>query len=322
MMMMLTTPDSPTYETTTSEHHQPAFPSWKLYDNPFYNSSQHHQRTNNNKKNKNSSIHHLNLPVSTRKIAASFWDLSFIRNIMQTEIDSARAQIIELKTELEYERRARKRAETVSKRLAKELAEERRGREAVERVCEELALEISFEKSEIDRVRKEFDEERKMLRIAEVLREERVQMKMNEAKILFEEKISELKEAKQTETTDTSICRNMESSKVSVPGILTASSSTRSLKFSRLALGEKAVDDNLRNVDIPSISIRQKASSEPENPHIKRGIKGFVEFPRVIRSIGSKSSRHWGTKLECQKAQLRILLKQKSPIRSNNLILS
>uniref|UniRef100_A0A0V0H1Z1 Putative ovule protein n=1 Tax=Solanum chacoense TaxID=4108 RepID=A0A0V0H1Z1_SOLCH len=64
---------------------------------------------------------------------------------------------------------------------------------------------------------------------------------------------------------------------------------------------------------------RRNHSQEAENPHIKRGIKGFVEFPKVVRAISSKS-RHWGTKLECQKAQLRILLKQKCPIRSNVLL--
>ncbi|KAH0735548.1 hypothetical protein KY285_011255 [Solanum tuberosum] len=60
---------------------------------------------------------------------------------------------------------------------------------------------------------------------------------------------------------------------------------------------------------------RRNHSQEAENPHIKRGIKGFVKFPKVVRAISSKS-RHWDTKLECQKAQLRILLKQKCPIRS------
>ncbi|PPD96338.1 hypothetical protein GOBAR_DD06650 [Gossypium barbadense] len=69
------------------------------------------------------------------------------------------------------------------------------------------------------------------------------------------------------------------------------------------------------------MAIQRKAPTETENPHIKREIKGFVEFPRAVRTVGSKS-RHWGSKLECQKAQLRVLLKQKSPIRSNNLIMS
>lgn len=45
----------------------------------------------------------------------------------------------------------------------------------------------------------EMQEERKMLRIVEVLREERVQMKLDEAKILLEEKFLELEATKQTQ---------------------------------------------------------------------------------------------------------------------------
>ncbi|KAK3228197.1 hypothetical protein Dsin_008059 [Dipteronia sinensis] len=334
MMMMITSPDNnPTYETISYQEPITTYPSWKLYENPFYNSSQHHQNHYHHlhqcQRNKQQpDIHHLNLPISTRKIAASFWDLSFFRNIMETEMDIARAQIIELKAELDYEHKARKRAESVSKRLAKELAEERRGREAMERVCEELAREISSDKSEIDRIKREMEEERRMLRIAEVLREERVHMKLTEAKILFEEKLLELEETKRTQEDH------------KVPGLLTASTSSGSLsgKFARLILSERSIDDNIgestsseklqyndnvSNIS-SSITIKRRASlSEAENPHIKRGIKGFVEFPRGVRAIGSKSCRHWGTKLECQKAQLRILLKQKNPIRSsNNLIMS
>ncbi|KAI9173727.1 hypothetical protein LWI28_005506 [Acer negundo] len=342
MMMMVTSPDNnPTYETISYQEPITNYPSWKLYDNPFYNSSKHHQNHYHHHHPHNHlhpcqsdkqqpEIHHLHLPISTRKIAASFWDLSFFRNIMETEMDIARAQIIELKAELDYEHKARKRAESVSKRLAKELAEERRGREAMERVCEELARVISSEKSEIDRVKREMEEERKMLRIAEVLREERVHMKLTEAKILFEEKLLELEETKRTHQEDHK-----------VPGLLTASTFSGSLsgKFARLILSEKSIDDNngestsseklqyndnVSNIS-SSIAIKRRASLSEvvENPHIKRGIKGFVEFPRVVRAIGSKSCRHWGTKLECQKAQLRILLKQKNPIRlSNNLIMS
>lgn len=65
---------------------------------------------------------------------------------------------------------------------------------------------------------------------------------------------------------------------------------------------------------------------EVENPHIKRGIKG-LEFPRVVRARGggggtgnppSSNSREGrpggpGSNLECQRAQLRVLLRQRSP---------
>lgn len=331
-MMMITTPEkNPTNEKISEESiTTTTCSSWKLYENPFYNSQHHQNHRPHHQCQSYRHIHQLHLPLSARKIAASFWDLTFFRPMMETELDIAQAQIIELKAELDYEHKARKRAESMNKRLARELAEERRGREAMERLCEELAREVSSEKEEIDRIKREMEEERRMMRMAEVLREERVQMKLTEAKIFFEEKLSELEETKtrSTQIDATSTSRNMEQlqkrQEDKYPGLLTASSSntSRSLsgKFSRLVLrDQRSFDDNVGNIS--STAIQRRAPSEPENPHIKRGIKGFVEFPRVVRAIGSRS-RHWGTKLECQKAQLRILLKQRSPIRSSNLIMS
>ncbi|EOY23875.1 Branchless trichome [Theobroma cacao] len=345
-MMMISSPDNPCNVTIPQEHiTTTTCPSWKLYENPFYYSHHHHHHHHHHQQQQlcQSSKHlrQVNLPLSARKIAASFWDLTFFKPVMESELDIARAQIIELKAEVEYERKARKKVESLNKRLAKELAEERRGREALERVCEELAREISMHKAEIDRMKKEVEEERKMLRMAEVLREERVQMKLAEAKILFEEKLLELEETKRAQP-HTSISRIEQKNKEFKTPALSANLSG---KFARLVFSEKSCDysnigvdsrestrfalsekssscyDNISSAVSSSMAIQRKASPEPENPHIKRGIKGFVEFPRVVRAIGSKS-RHWGTKLECQKAQLRILLKQKSPIGSNSLIMS
>ncbi|XP_065858471.1 LOW QUALITY PROTEIN: protein BRANCHLESS TRICHOME [Euphorbia lathyris] len=246
MMMMMT--------TTCSSSKDPIFPTWKLYDNPFYN----HQ------------FPPTNHPISARKIAACFWDLTFFRPIMETELELAQAQITELQAELLYERKARKRGEAMNKRLAKELAGERRGREAVERVCEELARGISFDKAEIDRLKREIEEERKMLRMAEVFREERVQMKLAEAKFFFEEKLLELEGNKKEEPS--------------------SSSANLSGKFSRLFIGET---DKSLSSSSSNENFGRRVSPESENHHIKRGIKGFVEFPRVVRTIGSKN-RHWG----------------------------
>ncbi|GAV88894.1 hypothetical protein CFOL_v3_32315 [Cephalotus follicularis] len=348
MMMMIKSPEIPSNENSISPQLMTTStcPSWKLYDNPFYY-SQHQQQQQVARKQcqRNNHLHRLHQhPLSTRKFAASFWDLAFFRPIMETELDIARAHIMELNAELEYERKARIRLESVIKRVAKEVGEERRGREAMERLCEELAREISNDKAEIDRLKREMEEERRMLRMAEVLREERVQMKLNEAKILFEEKLLELEETKQTKI-DT-LCSKVEKRypKHKEQGITNAANCTSasvSGKLSRLVLGDKACinhqnscvdsrDQSSRRLvlrekssshdyirSVSSMVIQRRVFLEPENPHIKRGIKGFVEFPRAIRVIGSKS-RHWGTKLEYQKAQLRILLKRKSPIRSSS----
>lgn len=280
-------------------------PTWKLYENPFYISHHHHnsQQQQQDSAIDQKHIHRLHLPISARKIAASFWDLTFIKPFMESELESARSQINELKSDLDSERKARKKMESLNKRLARELSEERRGREALERVCEELAKEISSDKSEISRMRREIDDERKMMRTAEVIREERVQMKLADAKILLEEKFSELELSKKS-------------------GNETSSSSKKFLENSfgeklRFVLGEKAADEGDGNA---MALLKRKSCAETENPHIKRGIKGFVEFPKVVRAIGCRSSKHLGSKLECQKAQLKILLKQKGPVRFNGLI--
>ncbi|NP_001316943.1 protein BRANCHLESS TRICHOME-like [Gossypium arboreum] len=214
--------------------------NWKLYENPFYYSNHQQLQCQSSKH-----LHHQLIPV------------------MDSELGIARAQIIDLKAEVEYERKARKKVESLNKKLGKEVAEERRGKEALESVCEKLAREITSKKSEMDRMKREFEEERKMLKIAEVLREERVQMKLAEAKILFHEKLKELEETKR--------------------------------KQSDIENNSKAVSDSRE-------STRFASSEQPSSCY-----QNINEFPKVVRAIGSKS-RRWGSKLECQKAQLRINL--------------
>ncbi|KAI3453310.1 hypothetical protein Pfo_009973 [Paulownia fortunei] len=303
-------------------------PTWKLYENPFYISHQkpqqnhHHQQQQLQNQQQDSSdqkqIHRLHLPISARKIAASFWDLTFIKPFMESELEMARAQITELKAELECQCKARKKMESLNKRLARELSEERKGREALERVCEELAKEISSDKAEISRMKKEMEEERKMLRTAEVIREERVQMKLAEAKILLEEKFSELEIAKKIGTESSSNAKK----EAKLNHQENNGHQTSFGEKLRLVLGEKLpASVNIGNAHSMAV-MQRKASPEAENPHIKRGIKGFVEFPKVVRAIGCRSSKHLGSKLECQKAQLKILLKQKGPVRFNGVVAS
>ncbi|KAL7597165.1 protein BRANCHLESS TRICHOME [Lactuca sativa] len=279
-------------------------PTWKLYENPFYSCPQNHHQNQENKEQEQElevgqkkQLHLLHLPVSTRKIATSFWDLTFIKPFMDSELDTARAQIMELKVHLENERKARKKAESINKKLTKEL----KGKEALEKVCEELAAEVSCSKAEISRLKIDMEEERKMLRVAEVLREERVQMKLSDAKIMLEERISELEITKMIHKKNDGD-HHREQKEHNKCLVLS--------KENRNVISEKSLKLKGR-----------KVSLEPENPHIKRGIRGFVEFPRVVKAIGSRG-RHLGTKLECQKAQLMILLKQKTQIQSNNLIMS
>eukprot|EP00252_Welwitschia_mirabilis_P006660 TRINITY_DN17545_c0_g1_i1.p1 TRINITY_DN17545_c0_g1~~TRINITY_DN17545_c0_g1_i1.p1 ORF type:complete len:719 (+),score=143.26 TRINITY_DN17545_c0_g1_i1:49-2157(+) len=113
------------------------------------------------------------------------------------------------RNELEVERKLRRRMEALNKKLSRELEDtkgslakalqnferERKARELMEEVCDELAREIGQDKAKVEELKREsvkvweeVEEERKMLQMAEVWREERVQMKLAEARLELEEK--------------------------------------------------------------------------------------------------------------------------------------
>ncbi|CAN6457608.1 unnamed protein product [Victoria cruziana] len=129
------------------------------------------------------------------------------------EHEKIRFVIDGMKEDLNRERKHRQRAEIMNTRLVNELAEakltskrcmqdyekERKARELMEEVCDELAKEIADDKAEVEalkreamKIREEVEEERRMLQMAEVWREERVQMKLVDAKLTLEEKYSQL----------------------------------------------------------------------------------------------------------------------------------
>lgn len=277
--------------------------SWKLYDNPFYYYSHSHSQHHHN-------LHHcLQIPLSARKLAASLRRLTFFRPMdsilsMQSELDLACTQIEELKAELEFERRMRKKAELTKKRLEREAQEERERREAMERFCEDLAKEIAADRAEMDRMKKGMEEERKMWRVAEIWREERVRMKMAEARLLMEEKELEFCSSKCEEKLQP---RGEDASPAFMDDFAIDSS-----KNNGNINNSSSSSSNSNSNPVRSRSQRT-GSPEAENPHIKRGIKGFVEFPRVVRAAGSRG-KPLGSKLECQKAQLRLFLRQKNPV--------
>ncbi|KAK7316757.1 hypothetical protein RJT34_00460 [Clitoria ternatea] len=129
------------------------------------------------------------------------------------EHEKIRAYIDDIKSELSRERKSRQRIEIVNSRLVNELADakllakrcmqdyekERKARELIEEVCDELAKEIGEDKAEIEalkrdsmKLREEVEEERKMLQMAEVWREERVHMKLIDAKVALDDKYSHM----------------------------------------------------------------------------------------------------------------------------------
>ena len=129
------------------------------------------------------------------------------------EHEKIRAYIEDIKAELSRERKGRQKIEIVNSRLVNELADakllakrymqdyekERKDRELIEEVCDELAKEIGEDKAEVEvlkreylKLREEVEEERRMLQMAEVWREERVQMKLIDVKVAVGEKYSQM----------------------------------------------------------------------------------------------------------------------------------
>ncbi|KAA8526976.1 hypothetical protein F0562_008795 [Nyssa sinensis] len=129
------------------------------------------------------------------------------------EHEKIRVIIDDIKTDLNRERKNRQRMEIVNSKLVNELADaklttkrfkqeyekERKARELIEEVCDELAKEVGEDKAEVEalkresrKFREEVEEERRMLQMAEVWREERVQMKLVDAKVTLEEKYSQM----------------------------------------------------------------------------------------------------------------------------------
>ncbi|KAB2059376.1 hypothetical protein ES319_A11G298200v1 [Gossypium barbadense] len=127
--------------------------------------------------------------------------------------EKIRAFVDDVKANLNREKKNRQRLEIVNSKLVNELAaaklsakqymqnyeKERKSRELIEEACDELAKEIGEDKAEVEalrrysiKLRKEVDEERKMLQMVEVWREERVQMKLIDAKVALEKRYSQM----------------------------------------------------------------------------------------------------------------------------------
>ncbi|KMT12485.1 hypothetical protein BVRB_5g104130 [Beta vulgaris subsp. vulgaris] len=290
--------------------------SWKLYHNPFFS-------TTNTLTNHSSPLK-LKHKQLQRKYSASAKYIHHLHSDLKMNIssnsnsdhqlmNSGRTQIAELKAELEMERKQRKKMEILNKKLSRELIDQVQKERMC--VCEDLTKEISRLKEEMEKMKKEMDEERKMLRMAEVLREERVQMKLADAQLFYHNQF----------VNQFLLQHQQHSIKQSAP-VFSCGESKRLPSAEHKWLngsGSSSSSSSSKNGNV-----QRKASPEPENPHIKQGIKGFVEFQRAIKvkngsnysiscySGGGKQSRDLGSynKLECQKAQLRVLFKSKCPL--------
>ncbi|KAL3518589.1 hypothetical protein ACH5RR_021178 [Cinchona calisaya] len=133
------------------------------------------------------------------------------------EKERMRSAIKSVAGELQIEKKLKHQTERLNKKLGRELADtktallrankelesEKRAREILEQVCDELARGVGEDRATVEefkresaKVREEVEKEREMLHLADVLREERVQMKLLEAKYQFEEKNAVVDELK------------------------------------------------------------------------------------------------------------------------------
>ncbi|KAL9384282.1 hypothetical protein Peur_024605 [Populus x canadensis] len=157
-------------------------------------------------------IHELepNCQSSKKKIKHSLKKLEEERTSSQSsEPQKIRAVFDVLDNQLSRERKKRQKLEILISKLITELAnvkssakqfkkdyeEQKRAREIMEKVCNELANKVAEDKAEVEafktesiKIQEEMEEERKMLQVAEVWREERVQMKLIDAKLALEDK--------------------------------------------------------------------------------------------------------------------------------------
>ncbi|XP_060173351.1 uncharacterized protein At5g41620-like [Lycium barbarum] len=125
------------------------------------------------------------------------------------EQDRIHAAITSVAREVKIEKKLRKQTERLNKKLGRELADtkvslskavkelqgEKRDREILEQMCDELARGLREDRAEMEelkrqsaKIREEVEMEQKMLQQADVMREERVQMKLSDAKYHFKEK--------------------------------------------------------------------------------------------------------------------------------------
>ncbi|KAL6652751.1 hypothetical protein ACP70R_011676 [Stipagrostis hirtigluma subsp. patula] len=144
-------------------------------------------------------------------------EIEALRKQLMEEMESWKAKqkekvanaVHSIVSELDSEKKSRKRAERLNKKLGKALANaeasleeatkklerEKKSKGRVEKICSELVRGIGEDKAEVEALKREtkkaqeeLQKEREMLQLADEWREQRVQMKLLEAQLQFEEK--------------------------------------------------------------------------------------------------------------------------------------
>ncbi|KAG8385737.1 hypothetical protein BUALT_Bualt03G0076300 [Buddleja alternifolia] len=224
-------------------------------------------------------------------------------------------------------------AKLLAMKFKKNFEKEKKAREFLVDLCSDLAKDIEGKKGEIvalksrcGRIEKEVEEERKMLQLAEVWREERAQMKLVDAKLILEEKYCQMNnliadmETFLRSSNLTSNC-DQESHKSTRGEISPVSLKQRKKKSSpvckatNISSSGRISNGSISSIDDVAVEDKciecQWPAREPRNPHIVRAMKGEIQWPRRIQRQGLRGNI-LEAKLGSQKMLLRNVLKQKS----------
>ncbi|KAG2550502.1 protein BRANCHLESS TRICHOME-like [Panicum virgatum] len=294
-------------------------PPWKLYHNPHYSPRgithlPSSPRPPRRAENLDSPM--IVVPVDGGGGGEEAEELDQGYGAMSSELCVARIRA--LRAELELERRMRRKAEALSEALAAELAGERRRGEAAEAECRALREEAGAARGEAERAFAGAEEERRMLRVAELWREERVKMKLADARAAMEERLREIDDAVAELRATAAASDNHKSS-------CCGSSCSPNGKASPTSQhGQQSPSRSQHGQESPSRSqhgqLHRREAVGGENPHIRRGIRGFVEFPKAVRVRPREDRADLVSNLECQRAQLRVLMRHRSPAGGMGLV--
>ncbi|KAJ4762279.1 intracellular protein transporter USO1-like protein [Rhynchospora pubera] len=224
--------------------------------------------------------------------------------------------------ELNIEKKARKKAEKVNKRLemaliqmektvleaTDELERERRSRERVERVCKELVRGIGEDRTQVEELKRqaielqeelerereilqvELEKEREMLQIADEWREERVQMKLSEARCQFEEKNMAVDELR-NELEAYLVSKKHQDSNIATEDQFKIANEIFHEESVQLKFQEKGINQSRNEMGYSSpekddeIDIQGEHKGENENMCIEAGIIEFNEKNKAIDQL-------------------------------------
>lgn len=269
------------------------------------------------------------------------------------EFQRVEAMLDDIKEKLERERRSRERMELMNAKLVHELAEanrsmkrfmkkykeEKRGRELMEQVCNELGKQIGEDKGRMEelerestRIREEVEEERKMIQIAEMWREERIQMKIVDARHALEDKYDEMIQLVSRFLHNFLASRGVVAELDKIQGIVELScdfwkfdeedgldsynsklhhqhQSSSSSDNTCLESPKTQVSDKCFSESGGEFELKREFSEAMINPHISRGIKGCIEWPRGIPAAKSNmKALSLDARVRSQKSQLQHML--------------